>query len=241
MARPLRAVLLDLVGTILDEESDYEALDRAMANVRARFSLDARPKELSGEFSLALMEILRAEGEDDDRAAEFVPFERAAKDIFAAILEVRGFRASPEDVAWFWATSLEEQRRTWRAYPEAKKVLEGLKARGLRIVVVTDSDRYLAREILPRLRLDEVVDAVVCAEDAGFVKPHPAIFELGVRTAAAAPDECAFVGDSYERDVLGARAAGIERVVLVDRHRARTLDVPTTPSLTRVPRILGVA
>ena len=236
---PVRAVLFDLVGTVLDEQSDYEALDRVMARVAERFRLDAKPKELSGEFSLALMEILRQEGDDVETPAEFVPFEKAAKDIFAAILEFRGFTASPEDVAWFWSSYLEDQRKTWRLYPEAKKVLQDLKAKGLRIVIVTDADRYLAREMLPRLKLDALVDAVVCAEDAGFVKPHPAVFELGIKAAGCAADECAFVGDSYERDVLGARAAGIRHAILVDRHRARTVDVPTVPSLKRVPKLLG--
>lgn len=236
---PVRAVLLDLVGTLLDEQSDYEALDRVMAKVQQRFSLDAKPKELSGEFSLALMEILRSEEPDDETPAAFVPFEKAAKDIFAAILEFRGFEASNEDVAWFWSSYLDDQRRTWRLYPEAKKALEELRAPGRRIVIVTDSDRYLAKEMLPRLRLEPLVDAVVCAEDAGFPKPHPALFELAVNAAAVDARECVMVGDSYERDVLGARAAGIARGILVDRHRARTVDCPAVASLKRVPRLVA--
>lgn len=237
---PVRAVLFDLVGTLLDEATDYEALDRVMARVAERFQLDSKPKELSGEFSLALMEILRSESDDVETPAEFIPFERAAKDIFAALLQFRGFTASPEDVAWFWAAYLEEQRRAWKPYPEVRKILQDLREKGLRIVIVTDSDRSLAREMLPRLRIEPLVDAVVCAEDAGFVKPHPALFELGVKATGFPAEECAFVGDSYERDILGARAAGISRVILVDRHRARTVDVPTVPSLKRVPRLLHV-
>lgn len=236
---PLQAVLFDLVGTLLDEKSDYEALDRVMKRVSERFKLDATGKDLSGEFSLALMEILGAEAPDDEAPAAFVPFEKAAKDVFAALLAFRGFEASPEDVEWFWSQYLDDQRRTWRAYPEARKVLEELKARGLKLVVVTDSDRYLAKEILPRLRLDALVDAVVCAEDAGYVKPHPAVFERAVAAAGVPAEACAVVGDSYERDVLGARGAGIPIGVLVDRHRARTVDVPAIANLKRLPRVLA--
>jgi HAD superfamily hydrolase (TIGR01549 family) len=234
----VKLVLLDLVGTLLDEASDYDALDGVMKLVVERFRLDAKPKELSGEFSLALMEILRGEP-DLEEPADFVPFEKAAKDIFAAILEFRGFKATPEDVAWFWSSYLQIQKKTWRLFPEAKKALKDLKDKGFRIGIVTDSDRYLAAEILPALRLNGLVDFVVCAEEVGFVKPHPAIFERALATAGVAPEEAVMVGDSYERDVLGARGAGVGRAILVDRHRARTVDVPTLPGLKRLPKLLA--
>src|SRR5439155_6952996 len=99
--RPRRSVppaapllLFDLVGTLVDEESDYKALDATMDAARYRFGIQDDAASLSGDFSLALMEILRGEGEGGRAAAppsEWVPFERAAKEVFAAVLEVRGF------------------------------------------------------------------------------------------------------------------------------------------------------
>ena len=48
------------------------------------------------------------------------------------------------------------------------------------------------------------------------------------------------IGDSYERDVLGARAAGVMRAVLVDRHKARTVDdVPVVSTLDTLPAALA--
>src|SRR5438874_7884126 len=115
---PAAAPLLffDLVGTLVDEESDYKALDATMDAARYRFGIRDDAASLSGDFSLALMEILRGEDPSPSPSrspsrSEWVPFERAAKEVFAAVLEVRGFAAKPKDVDWFWSTFVDVQRR----------------------------------------------------------------------------------------------------------------------------------
>ena len=51
----------------------------------------------------------------------------------------------------------------------------------------------------------------------------PALFRLAIERAGATALDTVMIGDSYERDVLGARGAGIARAVLVDRHRPSEL------------------
>lgn len=230
-----RLLLFDLVGTLVDESSDYESMDAAMEAVRQRFRLDDAAKQLSGDFSLALMEILRAEPEDEG-PAEFVPFESAAKDIFAAVLEVRGVVASREDVSWFWRTFLEAQRRLVRVHADALPALAWARKQGFKVWVITDADPYLVEDVLRPTGLAARWDGVVTAADAGEPKPSPAIFRLALERAGVKPSGAIMVGDSYERDIEGARGAGIARGVLVDRHRARTVkDVPVIGSLTALP------
>lgn len=235
------ALLFDLVGTLVDEASDYESLDAAMEAARFRFSIQEPASALSGDFSLALMEILR---EGDDAGAgpgggpgpEFVPFEEAAKEIFAAVLEVRGIDVSEADVAWFWATFLQVQKRIARLMPDARPALEWARRHGHPIVVITDADPYFVREIMPGLGIVGLWDAIVTAADAGVPKPDPRIFKLALERADVSAHSAIMVGDSYERDVLGARAAGIPRAILVDRHRARTVDeVPVITTLDALP------
>lgn len=243
MQRP--ALLFDLLGTLLDESSDYEALDAAMEAACARFGIADQAESLSGDFSLALMEILRAgdaaadaEGGDEE-PAEFVPFEQAAKEIFAAVLEVRGVRATPRDVHWFWDTYLAIQKRVFRAYPDALPALEMARSAGHKVWVVTDADPYMITHILPATGLHHVVDGAVTAFEAGYPKPHPRLFEHALDRAGVNPVNAVFVGDSYERDILGARGAGI-RGILLDRRRVRTVrDVPVIASLASLPRALS--
>lgn len=235
-----RTLFVDLVGTLVDESSDYESLDVAMEAARLRFGLAEPASALSGDFSLALMEILRAEPEEDEAPAEVVPFERAAKDIFAAVLEVRGVVAGPEDVEWFWATFLDAQRRHVRVHADALTALDWARRQGYRIWVLTDADPYFVTDVLARTALPRLWDGVVTAADAGEPKPSPVLFKAALDRAKAAPSSVIMVGDSYERDILGAREAGILRAVLVDRHRARTVDdVPVIASLTALPSALA--
>lgn len=239
--RPL--LLFDLVGTLVDEESDYEALDFAMSEARERFGLVDGARELSGDFSLALMEILRAEGGSEGETgggpAEFVPFEQAAKEIFAAVLEVRGVDAAEEDVEWFWRTFVRTQREVVRLHDDAKRCLEWARDAGFRVWLVTDADVYFVRDVLPGKGLDGLYEGCVTASEAGDPKPDPKIFLAALERAGVAPHHAVMIGDSYERDVEGARAAGIERAVLVDRHKARTVkDVPVVSTLMALPAAL---
>lgn len=236
-------LVFDLVGTLVDERSDYESLDAAMEAARHRFSLADDASRLSGDFSLALMEILRAEEPASDDApagkAEFVPFEEAAKDVFAAVLEVRGIQATVDDVEWFWSTFVAVQRRLVRPMPDARACLDWARREGYGVWVVTDADPYFVNEVVPGSGLDRLWDGVVTAMEAGDPKPEPPIFRLALERAGARAADAIMVGDSYERDVLGARGAGIHRAVLVDRHKARTVDdCPVISSLMALPAAL---
>jgi putative hydrolase of the HAD superfamily len=63
----------------------------------------------------------------------------------------------------------------------------------------------------------------------GAMKPDRRIFEHAVGELGTAPGEVLHVGDSYERDVLGARAAGLQAVWLFDpSKRARRGAEPET-------------
>lgn len=242
-SRPSLVLLFDLVGTLVDEQSDYESLDAAMEAARHRFGLKEEASRLSGDFSLALMEILRQEEPASDAApagkAEFVPFEEAAKEVFAAVLEVRGIDATVDDVEWFWSTFVAVQRKVVRPTSDALACLQWARKQGYAAWVVTDADPYFVQDVLPATGLDKWWDGVVTAMEAGDPKPEPAIFRLAAKRAGVQPSDIVMVGDSYERDILGARGAGIARAVLVDRHQARTVDdVPVVSSLLSLPAAL---
>jgi putative hydrolase of the HAD superfamily len=59
-----------------------------------------------------------------------------------------------------------------------------------------------------------LLDAVVTSASVGVRKPVVAIFEHALSLAGAHPDEAVHVGDSVQDDVAGARAAGIEAVLI---------------------------
>ena len=107
----------------------------------------------------------------------------------------------------------------FRAYPEVPGVLARLRAGGARLAVVSNWDVSL-HDVLERTALRPLVDAVVISAELGVAKPDPAIFRAALDRLGAGPDGALHVGDSLEDDVAGARAAGLE-AVLVARNGAR--------------------
>lgn len=108
-----------------------------------------------------------------------------------------------------------------RLYPEARETLEQLRRAGVRLGVVTGRPR--AAPDLSRLGVVHYFDPVIDAFAAESAKSDGRMFEMASAAAAEAGRTAWHVGDSYEDDVRGARAAGL-RPVLLDRRGERAGD-----------------
>ncbi len=99
-------------------------------------------------------------------------------------------------------------------YPDVPGALAELRAAGHRLVVVSDWDVSL-HEMLRTTSLAALVDGALSSAEAGARKPQAAIFQRAVALAGGASDRPALhAGDSLELDVAGARAAGLEAVLI---------------------------
>jgi putative hydrolase of the HAD superfamily len=107
--------------------------------------------------------------------------------------------------------------------------LERLRAAGLRLGVVSNSDGRV-EEALEAAGLRSYFDVVVDSGRVGVEKPDPRIFHAALDALGVQPSEALYVGDLYEVDVLGARAAGIEAVLVTAVDVARQ-DCAITPSI----------
>jgi putative hydrolase of the HAD superfamily len=108
------------------------------------------------------------------------------------------------------------QPRPFRLFADARPTLEALRARGFRLAVVSNLDHDLV-ERCGELCLCDYFDAVVGSATVRAEKPDPSIFDRALDRLGVRPSEAWHVGDIYLSDVLGARAAGVEPVLL-DRH-----------------------
>jgi len=107
------------------------------------------------------------------------------------------------------------QADAWRVFPEVADTLRRLRARGLRLAVVSNFDGRLPG-VLAGLEVAPLVDAVLYSTAVGVAKPAARIFDAAARALAASRHEIVHVGDEIDTDVTGALAAGF-RAVLVDR------------------------
>jgi HAD superfamily hydrolase (TIGR01509 family) len=78
--------------------------------------------------------------------------------------------------------------------------------------VVSNSDGRV-EEALRAAGLLHYFDVIVDSTLAGVEKPDPAIFRPALGALGVAPEEAVYVGDLYDVDVLGARAAGMGAIL----------------------------
>ena len=84
------------------------------------------------------------------------------------------------------------------------------------LALVTNGASRLQRAKLTATGIDRYFTFVVASEDIGIGKPDPAPFETALERLALAAGEVVMVGNDPDRDVAGARRAGI-RPIWIDR------------------------
>lgn len=86
-----------------------------------------------------------------------------------------------------------------------------------------------------------LVDFLVTSEELGVEKPDPRLFALCAEKAGVPPKDCAFVGDSLEKDALAARRAGMAGVWYCPKgSEPAPEDVPVVRSLGELPELLPI-
>ncbi len=110
----------------------------------------------------------------------------------------------------------------WQMFPEIPEVLTALRARGLRLGVISNFDRRLY-PVLRDLGLSSYFEKIVISSEVGADKPDPAIFRHALEALGVPADAALHVGDDPKRDG-GARAIGMQ-VFKVDRPRNSLKDL----------------
>ncbi len=114
-------------------------------------------------------------------------------------------------------------RRLYQVVPERKgmrETLHLLKERGYTIAVLSD---FPLEGKLKALGVDDVVDVALSSEDIGYLKPDPRVFSKLVSCINLEPQEVLYVGDSYHKDVLGARGVGMHSCLITSSSKKRHL------------------
>jgi putative hydrolase of the HAD superfamily len=101
------------------------------------------------------------------------------------------------------------------------------------LVVVSNWDVSL-HDVLQRLRLAPLLDGVVSSAEAGARKPSPEIFERALALVGVSAEQAIHVGDSPDEDLAGARAAGIEPVLIARDGGPRPPGVRVIESLVEL-------
>ena len=194
------AVLLDALGTLVELETPWPYLAQELADRGVVVELEAARTAM-----LAEMDYYRAH---HDEARDWATLKDLRRRCAAVVQESLGTSLPLADVEDALLAAIR-----FRAYPEVPATLERLRAGGARLAVVSNWDVSL-HDVLERTGLRGLVDVVVISAELGVAKPDPAIFRAALDRLGASAADAMHVGDSVEADVAGARAAGLEAVLV---------------------------
>jgi putative hydrolase of the HAD superfamily len=222
----LDAVLFDAGGTLLSLDFAFMARTAAEAGVQlepraiARAEAEARrdvDRQASGGVALR---------RDRERLSAY--FERLLVAAGASARRAAGIARSLE--------AHHEEELLWRVPIEgARPTLAGLRASGLRVGVVSNSDGRV-EDGLRRAGLRDLVELVVDSHVEGVEKPAPDIFRRALVRLGVEARRTIYVGDIFSVDAVGARQAGLAPLILDETGDYAGHDCPTVPNLASLLR-----
>src|SRR3954452_22549205 len=223
----VRAVLLDALGTLLELCPPAPRL-RAALRERAGLEID---EATAGRAIAADNRYYLAHRQEGGTAAGLADLRARCADVMRGELGDTLPAAALLDAL---LVALE-----FRAFPDVAPALRELRARGVRLVVVSNWDVSL-HERLAQTGLAALVDGRVASAEIGASKPDPAIFRHALELAGGmVPGQALHVGDTLDADFEGARAAGLDAVLLARDGVPAPAGVPTIASLAELPGLLA--
>ena len=217
---PLRAILLDALGTLVALEPPAAPLAQL---VRERHGVEVT----SAEATRALRAEMAHYRANCIRAADAASLAALRLECAALVGRELGGALAALDAAELVPTLLDSIR--FHAYPEVRGALARLRGEGFALVVASNWDVSL-HDVLERTGLSALLDGVVTSAEVGVAKPNGRLFAAALSLAGVQASEALHVGDSFEEDVEGALAAGLgavwlarDAVVGQRAHRARVI------------------
>ncbi len=202
----MKAIFLDLYGTLMDPESDRAAHHAMVLALADRFRLTGEVEDLSRD-----LEAFRERFFYNDRG--FWTGKEVIEDATVEFLQTHGVRPTAEDMTWWRGLYLATHRQHLRLYPDAQDFLCRLQALPLHRGLISDIDTDFLALVREALGLDAFLHSFTSSEEVGATKPDPRPFRAALAKAGVAPEEAIHVGDRPDRDVLGARGVGMRTIL----------------------------
>jgi putative hydrolase of the HAD superfamily len=244
----IRALIVDLDNTLVPEFASYErAFDDGCAAIARDLGIDVSALRRSvfevshelwrsspwaaeclrlgiGSPTSLLTDVTAGRPEHAELRAWMPEYRRAAWD---RGLAAHGVESAARDALGrrLDAAFRARQRVFCPPYPDAMPALEHA-AGEYRLAITTNGPGDVQRAKLRASDLERYFPIVVISEEIGSGKPEAEMFRIALERLDVRADEAIVVGDSRERDIAGARNAGIASI-LVDRGAPQSEGSPS--------------
>jgi putative hydrolase of the HAD superfamily len=218
----VKAVLLDALGTLVKLEPPAPRLRLELARRGIEVTEEQASHAIGAEIAY-----YRSHLELGRDARSLAELRRACAEVLSTALPTTPAKQAL-DLDALTAALLASLEFT--PFDDVAPALTAWREQGLRLVVVSNWDVSL-HEVLDRVGIAPLLDGILTSAEAGVSKPSAAIFTRALALADCAPSDALHVGDSFGEDVFGARAAGIEPVLILRDDAAAPGGVRTITSL----------
>jgi len=186
---PLKAMLFDLDGTLLDTAADFCAVidDMTKASGIAAVPHSAIHQTVSNG-ARALVELTFGIGPADPL-----------------------FQSQLDALLQLYRQRIEQTQAT--LYPGMESLLTKMEHDAIKWGVVTNKPTLYSRPLLARLELLARCASLVCPDDVTHTKPHPEPLLLACTQLGLAPENVVYVGD-HPRDIEAGNAAGMYTIAV---------------------------
>ena len=201
-------VLFDMGGTLedifVDESSSLEAAKRVLEISKAH----GYPIDTDAETAEKLLkdgwDAYGKQRDSDDR--ELKPEEIWGNYVMPLFgLNFEQVKPFAEELAYMYEVT--HYHRVLR--PRVKEMLEGLKGLGMKLGIISNTaSLYQVFQILDDYGIRDYFRDVTLSSVTGYRKPDTNIFKVSLWQMRSKAENCAYVGDTYSRDILGAIRAG---------------------------------
>ena len=131
-----------------------------------------------------------------------------------------------------------QQHNLWEHVPpDVIPTLQRLRAAGLTLAIASNANGVLER-LFDRVGLTPHFHAICDSHVEGVEKPDPRFFQIVLERAGGRPETALHVGDLYHVDVLGARSAGIDALLLDPHGLYAGFDVRRITSLSELVSVV---
>ncbi|MFK4427341.1 MULTISPECIES: HAD family hydrolase [Bacillus] len=186
----IRAILFDLDGTLLDRRQSLEQFIRDQYNRFAFHLINIEKFEYCSRFL-----------ELDNNGYTW-------KDkVYSTLLcEYNITTLTQEQLLHDYITNFQHHCISFQNMHE---LLQQLTQQNIKIGIITNGFTDFQMNNLRALNIHTYTNTILVSEAEGIKKPHPEIFERALQKLNVKAEECLYVGDHPENDVLGSEQVGI--------------------------------
>ena len=226
MTPPLpEAILFDMDNTILDLNG---AMDYAWGQV-----CEAVSASIEGLTPQALREALNEErrwyfsDEDRHRKGRLEP-DKMLEELCSGALACVGVnsRSASEKMA---AGFRELRIDSVRAFPGALEALAELRARGVKLALITNGSTLVQRAKIRRMKLEQYFDHIQVEEEFGAGKPEPGVYQHALERLDVDAANAWMVGDNLEWEVTAPQRLGMVGIWIDAQGKGLPEDTDVTP------------